>query len=148
TRYGLERLLYRLSESPHRDVFVLKGALLFRLWSNQPHRPTKDLDLLGCGDLSVARFEQIFRPVSEQAVEDDGLHFDPASVRGERIREDQEYKGLRIHCVALLERVRVPLQIDVGFGDAVTPAAVAIEFPTLLDFPAPALRAYPRETVV
>jgi predicted nucleotidyltransferase component of viral defense system len=148
TRYGLERLLYRVSESPHRKVFVLKGALLFRLWSNQLHRPTKDLDLLGYGKLSIERFEQIFREVCGQAVEDDGLRFDANSVHGERIREEQEYEGLRIHCVALLERARVPLQIDIGLGDVITPATVAVQFPTLLDFPAPVLRAYPRETVV
>ena len=148
TRYALERLLYRLSQSPHRDVFVLKGAMLFRLWTDQPHRPTKDLDLLGYGELSIERFEGIFRDVCGQAVDDDGLRFEPDSVRGERIREDQEYEGLRIHCIALLERARVTIQVDIGFGDAITPAAVAVVFPTLLDFPAPTLRAYPRETVV
>jgi hypothetical protein len=122
--------------------------MLFRVWTDQPHRPTKDLDLLGYGERSVERFEAIVRAVCGQAVADDGLRFDPAPVHGGRIREDQEYEGLRIHFVALLERARVPLQIDIGFGDAITPAAVAVEFPTLLDVPAPALRAYPRETVV
>jgi predicted nucleotidyltransferase component of viral defense system len=148
TRYTLERLLYRLSQSPHRDVFVLKGALLFRLWSEQLHRPTKDVDFLGFGELSLPRFEAIFREVCNQAVEDDGLIFDAASVHGEPIREDQEYEGLRIHCVALLERARVTLQIDIGFGDAIVPAAKVVHFPTMLDFPAAELRAYPRETVV
>jgi predicted nucleotidyltransferase component of viral defense system len=148
TRYALERLLYRVGQSPHRDVFVLKGAMLFRLWTQQLHRPTKDLDLLGYGELSVERFETIFREVCGLVVEDDGLRFDPASVHGGRIKEDQEYEGLRIGCVALLERARIPLQIDIGFGDAVTPAAMAVEFPTMLDFPAPSLRAYPRQTVV
>lgn len=147
-RYALERLLYRLSCSPHRDLFVLKGAMLFRLWSGQLHRPTKDLDLLGQGEQSLTRFEQIFRELCGQTVEDDGLVFEPASVRGEQIREDQEYEGLRIHCVARLERAKASLQIDIGFGDAITPAPVAIEFPTLLGFPAPVLQAYPRETVV
>jgi predicted nucleotidyltransferase component of viral defense system len=147
-RYALERLLYRLSCSPNRDLFVLKGAMLFRLWSGQLHRPTKDLDLLGQGEQSLARFEQIFRELCGQEVEDDGLVFDAASVWGEQIREDQEYEGLRIHCIARLERAKAPLQIDIGFGDAITPPPVAIEFPTLLDFPAPHLRAYPRETVV
>jgi predicted nucleotidyltransferase component of viral defense system len=147
-RYALERLLYRLSRSPYRDLFVLKGAMLFRLWSGQLHRPTKDLDLLGRGEHSLARFEQIVRDLCGQTVEDDGLVFDPASVWGEPIRENQQYEGLRIHCLARLEQAKVSLQIDIGFGDAITPAPVIVEFPTLLDFPAPALRAYPRETVV
>ncbi len=147
-RYALERLLYRLSRSPYHDQFVVKGAMLFRLWSSQIHRPTKDLDLLGYGEQSVARFEQIFRALCAQEVEDDGLVFDAASVWGEQIREDQHYEGLRIHCVARLERARTSLQIDIGFGDAITPAPVAIEFPTLLEFSAPTLQVYPRETVV
>jgi predicted nucleotidyltransferase component of viral defense system len=148
TRYALERLLYRISRSAHGAGFVLKGAMLFALWTEQPHRPTKDLDLLGSGEPAVGRFEQIFREVCGAAVEDDGLVFDPATVRGERIKEDQEYEGLRLTFVATLERARIPLQIDIGFGDAVTPAAVAVAFPTILDFPTPALMAYPRETVV
>ncbi len=148
TRYALERWLYRLSRTPHADSFILKGAMLFQLWTGQPHRPTRDLDLLGRGDNSVAAVVAAFREVCNQAVEADGLEFRAESVRGERIKEDQEYEGIRVHCEARLENARIPLQIDVGFGDAVTPPPADVRYPTLLDFPAPALRAYRRETVV
>lgn len=148
TRYGLERLLYRLSRSPHADLFILKGAMLFQLWSDQPHRPTRDLDLLGRGDNSIEGIAQVFRDVCNQTVEPDGLEFHAESARAERIKEDQEYEGLRVHCEARLENARIPLQIDVSFGDAVTPAAARIRYPTLLEFPAPEVRAYRRETVV
>jgi hypothetical protein len=148
TRYCLERLLYRLSKSPHRDAFVLKGALLFALWSNRPHRPTKDVDLLGKGDNSIEKVEQVFRTVCGLPVEDDGLVFQPETIRAERIKEGQEYEGVRIHCEVRLGTARVEVQADVGFGDAVIPEAMAVSYPTLLDFPAPALFAYHRETVV
>lgn len=148
TRYALERLLYRLSQSEHRDVFVLKGAMLFQLWGDQPHRPTRDLDLLGRGDNSIPRFERIFREVCELAVQDDGLVFNAESVRGDTIKEDQEYEGLRLKLDCHLENARIPIQIDIGFGDVVTPAATEVTYPVLLDFPAPVLPAYSRESVV
>jgi hypothetical protein len=148
TRYALERLLYRLSRSPHRDAFVLKGAMLFALWGGPRHRPTKDLDLLGRGDNSVERCAQLFRDVCNQAVEEDGLTLLTETVQGERIREDEEYEGVRITFEARLGNARIPIQIDTGFGDVITPGADAVVYPTLLDFPAPDLPAYPRETVV
>jgi predicted nucleotidyltransferase component of viral defense system len=148
TRFVIERFLYRLSQSAHRDEFVLKGAMLFRLWTEQRHRPTRDLDLLGKGDPSIERLVEVFRAICELAVEDDGLVFDPNGVRGERIKEDQEYEGVRVCCEARLGQARINLQIDVGFGDAVTPRAIQVQFPTMLAFPAPLLRAYPRQTVV
>jgi predicted nucleotidyltransferase component of viral defense system len=148
TRYAIERLLYRLSSSPHGKQFVLKGAMLFRLWTGQRQRPTRDLDLLGTGEDSIERLVEVFKAVCGLAVEDDGLTLDPEAVRGERIKEDQEYEGVRIHCDARLGQARIDLQIDVGFGDAVMPRAVQVEFPVLLEFPAPILRAYRRETVV
>ncbi|HKI33410.1 MAG TPA: nucleotidyl transferase AbiEii/AbiGii toxin family protein [Gemmataceae bacterium] len=148
TRYCLERLLYRLSRSAHGRVFILKGAMLFPLRLGQYHRPTHDLDLLGRGENSVERFEAVFRAVCSQPVEDDGLQFPAEAVRGERIREDQLYGGIRVHGEARLENARIPVQVDVGFGDAVTPAPAEIAYPTLLDLPAPALLAYPWETVV
>jgi predicted nucleotidyltransferase component of viral defense system len=147
-RYALERLLYRLASSKHRRHFTLKGALLFALWSGKPHRPTKDLDLLGEGSPTVERLEAVFRDVCAEPVEDDGLRFDPGSVRGERIKEDDLYDGVRLGIEARLETARVRLQVDVGFGDAVTPGVVEIAYPALLEFPAPTLRSYPRETVV
>jgi predicted nucleotidyltransferase component of viral defense system len=148
TRYALERLLYRVSQSEYRDVFVLKGAMLFQLWGDQPHRPTRDLDLLGRGENSIPRFERIFREVCNLVVEEDGLVFNAQSVRGERIKEDQEYEGLRLNLDCRLENARIPIQIDIGFGDVVTPAASELTYPVLLDFPAPILAVYSRESVV
>jgi predicted nucleotidyltransferase component of viral defense system len=140
-RYGAERLLYRLSRSEHGKRFVLKGAMLFQLWTSQPHRSTLDLDLLaeGTGE-AVADFERIFRDTCNEVVEDDGLVFDTARIHGEQIREDQRYHGVRIHVDAFLGNARIPLQIDIGFGDAVTPKAQEVEYPTLLPQPAPLLR--------
>jgi predicted nucleotidyltransferase component of viral defense system len=148
TRYALERLLYRLSRSAHRDVFVLKGAMLFQLWADQPHRPTRDLDLLGCGDDSIPRFVKIFQEICDLPVAEDGLVFLAPSVQGERIKEDQEYAGLRLRMGCHLENARIPIQIDIGFGDVVMPAATDVTYPVLLDFPAPVLPAYSRESVV
>jgi len=148
TRYGLERLLYRLARSPHGEAFVLKGACLFQLWSNHPHRPTRDLDLLGRGEGSVERFAGIFRDVCRQPVAADGLEFLADRVRGESIKDEDQYQGIRLRVDARLANARLPLQVDIGFGDAITPGPIDIDYPTLLDFPAPSLRAYPRETVV
>jgi hypothetical protein len=148
TRYAIERFLYRLSVSPHRDGFVLKGAMLFQLWAAEPHRATKDVDLLGTGDSSVERLADVVKAVCAVAVAEDGLDFDPAAVTAGRIKEDQEYEGVRVTCPARLGQARVTLQIDVGFGDAITPAPTRVDYPTILDFPRPALKAYPKETVV
>ena len=147
TWYAIERLLYRMSQSPHVDSFVLKGAMLFSLWSGESHRPTRDLDLLGFGDSRVSRMESVFRDVCQVPCED-GLSFDPTSVRGEEIRGTDEYDGVRIRLDIRLAVARVPLQVDVGFGDAVVPAPEPVDYPALLEFPAPRLRAYPREVVV
>jgi predicted nucleotidyltransferase component of viral defense system len=149
TRYGLERLLYRLSLSPYRDDFVLKGAMLFHAWAEAPHRPTRDLDLLCRGDNSVEHLVTVFRTICEQPVDaEDALVFNAASVRGEEIRESKEYQGLRLTFEARLANIRIPIQIDIGFGDVVTPGPMEIEFPTLLELPAPVLQAYSRETVI
>jgi len=147
-RYAIERLLYRLSRSSERDGFVLKGAILFTVWLPDPFRPTQDLDLLGFGSDKVADVAQRIATVCAVDVPDDGLVFDVASVKAEAIRGKQDYGGVRVKLTALLARARIPVQIDIGFGDAVTPAASEIEFPPLLDLPAPRIRAYPRETVV
>jgi hypothetical protein len=147
-KYALERLLYRLSVSPHRDIFVLKGALLFDLWTHQPYRPTRDLDLLGCGDSSLERYRKLFSEICTQTVEDDGVSFFADTVTAERIRDDEDYEGVRLVLQARLGAARISLQIDIGFGDVITPSPVEVEYPTLLDFPAPKLRAYPKETVV
>ncbi len=147
-RYGLERLLYRLTQSAHADNFVLKGAMLFTIWSKHPHRATKDLDLLGFGSPDLTRLADIFRAVCTKGVEDDGVVFDPKSVSAERIKEDAEYEGVRVLLTGKLGSAELRLQVDVGFGDAVTPQPMMIDFPTLLPGPAPTVRAYPREAVV
>jgi Nucleotidyl transferase AbiEii toxin, Type IV TA system len=147
TRYGLERFLYRLSVSPHRDLFVLKGALLLQVWTGETYRPTRDLDLLG-KETPNQSYQKIFSDVCSQAVEDDGLSFLSETIRVERIRDEEAYEGVRVLLEARLDNVRIPQQIDVGFGDAIVPAPEELEFPTLLGFPAPRLNAYPKESVV
>jgi len=148
TRYGLERLLYRLSQSAYRDRFILKGAMLFVLWSDNPHRATRDIDFLGSGDSSEDGLLEAFREISAIEIEDDGVVFDPRSVRVEPIRDDTEYGGSRITLTGELAGARIPVQADVGFGDAVTPEAVETIYPTLLGGAAPSLWTYPRETVI
>ena len=147
-RYGAERLMYRLGQSEHAANFVLKGAMMFLVWTGAQYRATKDMDLLALKSASVERLRDIFRELCELPVAQDGLTFEPDSVKAEEIREDNLYQGVRVTLVARLGKARVPIQVDIGFGDAVTPKPVQTDFPTLLDFPAPRLAMYPRETVV
>lgn len=146
-RFAAERLLYRLSISPHKDKFLLKGAALFNVWFNEPHRPTKDVDLLGRDENDIPAVEKIFREIC-QIESLDGLQFPLETLQGSLIREEEVYQGVRITLTAMLAKARIPLQIDVGFGDAVTPKPKIETLPTLLDFPAPKLKLYPKETVV
>lgn len=147
-RFAVERLLYRLTQSPHADQFVLKGAMLFASWADKPHRSTQDVDLLGFGDPSMDRLMAIFCEVCVTNVEPDGLVFDSESVRVEPIREDAVYDGHRVQMTAFLGNARIPIQVDVGFGDAITPGPCDMVFGPILDLPAPQLRAYPPETVI
>jgi predicted nucleotidyltransferase component of viral defense system len=148
TRYGLERMLYRLSISPWHEHFLLKGALLFDLWFEQPQRPTTDIDLLGFGSAEMAHLQQVFRQIAAQDSAD-GMVFDPDSVRAAEIRKDAGYSGVRVSLHGHLERALCPVQIDIGFGDVVTPSAEPVQFPLLLpDLPQPVLRAYPVYTVI
>lgn len=148
SRYAVERFLYRLSVSPDRDRYWLKGALLFDLWFDVPHRPTRDADFLGFGPADAEALASTVREICGIAG-DDGVVFDPASIRIEEIREQAGYGGLRVRLVGLLGKSRCSVQLDVGYGDAVTPGPDEIVYPTLLDDqPAPRLRAYPRVTVV
>jgi hypothetical protein len=146
--YGLERFLYRFSRSPHRDSFLLKGALMLRVWEAPESRPTRDIDFLGYVDNEIETLENIAREVCAVEVDDDGLRFDASTVAGERIKEDAEYEGIRIKLTGFLERAKIPIQLDIGFGDVVHPAAEEKDYPTILDSPAPRLRVYPRETMV
>lgn len=148
THYGLERLLYRLSISQHANSYLLKGALLFSLWYDQPHRPTRDADLLGFGPDDIDTAVSAFREISLIEVED-GIAFEPATVKGSVIRKEAGYGGVRIDVQARLDGARIALQVDIGFGDAVTPAPETVDYPVLLDdLPTPQLRAYPKYTVV
>lgn len=147
-RYAVERLLYRLSVSRHRNDFLLKGAMLFRLWLDHGHRPTRDADFLGFGRPDAGRIEAIVRELCAINA-DDGLVFDVATMTVEPIREEAKYDGLRVLLRASLGRAQCLVQWDIGFGDAVTPAPEEVILPTLLaDLPAPSLRGYPRETVL
>lgn len=148
SRYALERLLHRISQSPYRDRFIVKGAMLFHLWTDQPYRPTRDIDLLARGDHSIQYLENVFRDVCNQNVEDDGLVFGSDSVAGEVIKPDQEYQGVRVLLKAKLERARIPVQIDIGFGDVITPGPHQIKYPSMLGYPTPTISTYPKETVI
>ena len=148
TKYGLERILYRIGQSKYKDSFVLKGALLFELWTEQRYRPTRDADFLSMGDNSPERYQQIFEEICGMKVEDDGVRFDRNTIKVEKIKEDQAYEGLRVTLTGFMEAARLPVQIDIGFGDAITPDPVEADFPTLLENPAPRLFSYPRETVI
>jgi predicted nucleotidyltransferase component of viral defense system len=147
TQYALERLLYRLSISAYKDKFVLKGALLLRHWLHDPHRPTRDLDLLGFGasdpELTLGFFKNICSIAG-----DDGVAFDTNSLIADTVRDESGYNGLRLKCYAIIDGARIRIVVDIGYGDATEPGLNEIELPALLDQPAPELRAYPPETVI
>ena len=147
TRYALERLLHRLSLSPHRERFVLKGAMLLATWFDEPHRATRDVDLLGFGDAAEDALLGTFRKIMAVEV-DDGVSFDLKGLRIEAIREEVEYGGSRLRTTAALAGARIPITVDIGFGDAVEPGVDDIDLPVLLDMPSPHLRAYSPETVI
>lgn len=148
-RYGVERLLYRLSISSDADKFILKGASLFLVWTGQSYRVTKDADLLGPSPANIEYIANIFRDLCKAKTEDsDDIKFMPDTVRAIPIREEQAYGGIRVTLMGILHQARIPVQVDIGFGDAVTPEPERIEFPTLLDDPSPQLLAYPRYTMV
>ena len=150
TRYALERLLYRLGTSVHADRFVLKGAMLLTSWFTDPYRATRDLDLLGFGDPNPAAMVAAFKEILATDVTDveDGVQFDLDAVRVDQIREALEYGGLRLRTTASISGARIAVTVDVAFGDALEPGAEIIDYPCMLDPPAPRLRAYARETVI
>ena len=146
-RYAIERLLYRLSQSKHADRFVLKGATLLMTWFDEPFRGTQDLDLLGYGDPDPDAVLGLFREIL--AIDDqDGVNFDVAAARIDRIREQIEYGGLRIRTIAEIGGAKVPVSVDIGFGDATEPGAEDLDFPVMLEMSAPKLQGYARETVI
>lgn len=147
-RYSLERFVYRIAASPFRDSFLLKGALLFDLWYERPRRPTRDVDLLGLESRDGDEMAVVFRQICTIDC-DDGMSFYPDSVRATEIREDARYGGIRIDLSGLLGTARCRVQIDIGYGDAVTPEPLMASFPLLLaDNPAPVLKVYPKETAI
>jgi len=148
TRFGLERLLYRISVSSHAELFTLKGGTLFYCWTQQLHRPTRDLDFLGAGDADAEKFLQVFQEILQQEVPDDGMLFDPQEITADSIRDNQEYHGIRVTVPASLGSARLRLQVDIGFGDTVTPYASSVKYPALLDFPQAEIQAYSMETVI
>ena len=146
--YAMERFLYRLSRSENAEQFVLKGALMLQFWGGPLTRATRDIDLLGHTTAEAGELVEIIRGCITVRVDDDGLLFDATSVSGEEIRLDAHYHGVRIRCRANLGAARIPIQIDVGFGDIITPGARKIVYPTLLDFDAPRLLGYTPETSI
>jgi len=146
--FAMERFLFRLSQSQHAEKFVLKGGLMLTAWRAPSSRPTKDIDFLARMPNDVDAVVQVVHEVCEQEVEHDGLEFDVASLEGRVIKEDADYEVVRVNFRATLQNARIHMQIDMGFGDIVVPSAIPMEYPTVLDFEAPQLNGYSRETTV
>jgi hypothetical protein len=144
----MERFLYRLSQSTHADQFILKGALMLRIWRSAEHRPTMDIDMLGRTSNEEADIIVQIRDILTTDVEADGITFDPDSIRAEKITEDAEYEGIRIRLRGALGSAKINMQIDIGFGDIVYPEPEELEFPALLNSPAPRLLCYSRESSI
>ena len=146
--YAMERFLYRLGQSEHASSFVLKGAVMLRVWDAKSARSTRDIDFLAFGDNELDQVTQRLREVCDLLVPEDGISFAADSFKAERIKEGDDYQGARIRFVALLENARIQMQIDLGFGDVVHPEILWADFPTLLGDPMPRIRHYSRETVI
>lgn len=145
--YGLERLLYRLSKSEHRDSFVLKGGMLVALWTGNQSRATRDADFLSFGDASEDHLRSVFTDIMNIQC-DDGVLFDAEALTTTNILEAQQYTGIRLKTVALLGTARIPITIDIGFGDALSKSDYSVVLPALLDMPAAHVRAYSPATVI
>jgi len=146
-QYVMQRLLYRLGVSNYVEQFLLKGALLFWVWNKDFHRPTRDIDLLTYTDNDVGHLLGVFQQIITTPA-DDGLVFDADSLNGFEIKEDADYKGVRITGFATLTNARVPFQIDIGYGDVIVPAAEEAQIPAFLGLPAPKLKIYPVYSVI
>ena len=147
-RYAMERFLYRLAASSEVDRFTLKGAALFRIWTGQELRPTRDIDFLASGPEDRAGLRTSFEAICAVPCHQDGVVFAPATMQMREIREEQPYGGVRLRMQGRLGQARLHLQVDIGFGDVITPEREECDYPTLLDLPAPRLWTYPRETLV
>jgi hypothetical protein len=147
-RFALERFLYRLGHSPYARRFVLKGALMLTAWQVPYPRPTRDIDLLGRMDNSVAQVVSAIEAICHESVIDDGLRFETEGIVGERITETANYAGVRLRFAAFLGKARIPMRIDVGFGDPLVPGSSLVQLPTILDFPAPEVQGYSRESAI
>ena len=146
--YAMERFLYRLSRSTHAPNFILKGALMLRVWQAPEYRPTMDIDMLGKTSNDETNIVSQIKEILGTEVEPDGLEFDVDSIRSERITEDADYQGIRIRFPGYLDSARMNMQIDIGFGDIVHPDPEESELPTMLDLPAPRVLCYSRESAI
>ncbi|MBI5057511.1 MAG: nucleotidyl transferase AbiEii/AbiGii toxin family protein [Nitrospirae bacterium] len=146
--FGMERFLYRLSRSEYANRFILKGALMFTVWHIPQRRTTLDIDFLARFDNQTTSIEKMVKDVCKTDVIPDGLIFDYNSVKGQRIKEDADYERVRVKFAGFLQRSRIPMQIDISFGDSILSGAKTIEYPVILDFPMPRLKGYPAESVV
>ena len=146
--YAMERFLYRLSQSKHAECFILKGALMLRVWHSPELRPTMDIDMLGKTSNEIDSIVEQVKNIILVEAEPDGLMFDIDSIKAKRIKEDADYEGVRVRFIGTLDNARVHMQIDVGFDDIVHPEPVETEFPTILDSPVPRLLCYSRESAI
>ena len=146
--YSMERFLYRLSVIPEGASFVLKGGVMFRIWNEETARPTRDLDLLSSDTNDAKELSRIMAQACAVSFEEDGIVFDPKSIKATKIKEDADYEGVRIKLEGRLGTAKTPIQIDIGFGDVVVPRPITIDFPTVIDLPAPRLKTYTKESVI
>jgi predicted nucleotidyltransferase component of viral defense system len=146
--YAIERFLYRISRSSYSDKFILKGALMFLAWGASVYRPTRDIDFLGFTTNELEAVARIVQEICAQEVEPDGLIFDSRSVQSGRIKEDADYEGVGVNLTGYLGKAKIPLQVDISFADVVSPAPIMLQYPTILQMPAPHLQGYPPESVM
>jgi hypothetical protein len=146
--FAMERFLARLVASPHSDRFVLKGGLMLLAWRSPSMRPTRDIDFLATIPNDVETATETIRGICSREVEDDGILFDPNSVQGRIIKEDADYGGVRVTFLGHLQKARIHMQVDMGFGDVTIPPPIDLDYPTQLDFDTPRIRGYARETMI
>jgi hypothetical protein len=147
-RYSTERLLFRIGISGYKGSFILKGARLLNVYFHDVYRPTKDIDLLGTDIFHLDRMKMIIQDICRIQCPEDGIYFDPRTVSVEEIQEQNAYQGIRVKLIGYLEKTKLPVQVDIGFGDAVFPKSKIIQFPTMLNLPSPSIFAYPIESII